>query len=746
MNIQEIDLSGRCMNLKRNIYFSSIPFDNDDKSCISLDQIKSNGKLQIQKNRLHATFQGGMDSYQIQLFTRKQKYKSNGLAVRLKISEWESINYLAIGFTGKSGKFRHIKVKHPLSDKWFEVLFGEGDLINKIQNGWDIEPFEIIGDIRIYIKGKPKVTSGYIWIETASIWNEIKNDLEVQINKKKTSFLIETQTKVVQDIFNTTSKVVLNIIFDYLARFHVAAASQITSFFLKGTVPLGSGVNLDWNIEDLKPADLKSVGTYSFSWHACHPASMLMLDWWTTGKIGSLFAAREIITNWLNQSYYNPDIDTKFTWYDHGTAERLLSMVIMWSIGLKFNFDYRFMARLLSAIHNHGELLYSEAFYAYHQPIRYHNHAWFQDLALLATGLAIPEIGCTSKWVSKSILRLSDQLDQLIVRDSGYSIFVENSIGYHHGVQLVAELAGKLAEVSDVDNQIPDIAKELISFTDLFRYPDNRSPAQGDTFRMPAYSGNSIRRGKPYPNPQIEILSKAGYGIIKSNHDNVPFMLCMYATSLSKTHKHKDNLHFNLFFDGIEWLIDPSYYSYESSDELSKYFKSSEAHNVVSVTDCDYEIELCDAQLTGSFDDQSFFIDSSHTSYSDCIVKRSIWGDLSRLALHFEDSVISSYNNEKINAYLMLHCGENISVENCENGFYLTSQDSEYALRITLPSANYEVFNGQDKNFHYGNCGLGFRQHICINSVRISFPKEPQEKVLNWSIDAIRIDGNIVEQ
>ncbi|MFP3449976.1 hypothetical protein SB765_34160, partial [Pseudomonas sp. SIMBA_067] len=75
------------------------------------------------------------------------------------------------------------------------------------------------------------------------------------------------------------------------------------------------------------------------------------------------------------RSYFNADEDRKFAWYDHGTAERLLAFLLIWDIGVRQQFEHRFMVRLRSAIFKHAQLLASEMFYASHQASRYHNHA-----------------------------------------------------------------------------------------------------------------------------------------------------------------------------------------------------------------------------------------------------------------------------------------------------------------------------------------------------------------------------------
>jgi hypothetical protein len=125
-----------------------------------------------------------------------------------------------------------------------------------------------------------------------------------------------------------------DIIYGFLKKHFRAADVQANAFMEEGHCPLTAEVAIAWPYAAPLPPDLSTVGTYRFSWHALHPAMILMVHARNSGKLASLFAAREMVTNWLERSYFQPEADKKFAWYDHGTAERLLAMVVMWSIGV----------------------------------------------------------------------------------------------------------------------------------------------------------------------------------------------------------------------------------------------------------------------------------------------------------------------------------------------------------------------------------------------------------------------------
>lgn len=590
-----------------------------------------------------------------------------------------------------------------------------------------------IGDIRLYMSGEPSDEGGTIDVSRMWYWNEPTSD-----DVLPAGYVLPIWHPGTLDWVQVGPDI-LKIIDRYLRKVFRNYGKQATAFMRDGLFPLYGETSLDWPVGMALPPDLEKVGTYRYSWHALHSTLILMLHARSIRDDAPLFAAREFVTLWLERSYFQNDPDKKFAWYDHGTAERLLAMVAQWAIGVEKRYDKRFMSTLRAAIFRHGQLLDSELFYASHQPTRYHNHAWFQDLALMATTLAIPDFPCADRWLRNAIDRLTDQLDTLIVRDEGFAVFVENSIGYHQGVQRLVEFAGELVAATDFTSNIPKVALELADFSDFFIYPDNRAPAQGDTFRCANAQGDKIRRCKAYKKPLCVILPKAGYGIVKGNHDGIPFMFSLFATSQCRTHKHEDNLSFSLFFDGIEWLIDPSFYSHEYASPIPAYLRSAIAHNALVIPGMNYSIEPGLASICGEVRGNEFNIQGIHRSYSHIAVRRHVHGFLDHLSLAFIDSTerTQMLETETLDCRpsLMLHCGEQVDAELNNEVLILSHPDSNYKLRVELPGNNVVVHYGVlEDNLVYGLSGLGFMQRTSINTIEC---RVPFGQILRTSLDAV---------
>ncbi|MFS8974650.1 DUF6270 domain-containing protein [Cupriavidus necator] len=708
----------------------------DDEFTVTALRVRGNSKVSFGDDG-HSIFSFAEtgDTHQI-LLELSRDVLATGLGVSIRLRGWSHIRYVAIGYTFE-GSFRHIKVVNPLLEAWTAIDFGHDDIAFGLQNGWSEPGDASISDIRLYIKGQRSSDEAYVDLREATIWKARKGDFPVADlgNGIATASELIARGRILEH-FPQVRPGLLEVTYAYLEKCFRDARTQAQRFMEQGDAPLYGNVNLDWAVGSQQPAELGQVGTYRFSWHALHPAAILLMEFRRTSSPAYLGAARSFVESWLNESYDKPDKDKKFAWYDHGTAERLLCLVLMWCSGVEHRFDHRFMARLLMTIHRHAVLLHSEMFYASHQPTRYHNHAWFQDLALLATSLALDSLPAAHFWRETALARLVDQFGKLIVRDSGFAVFVENSIGYHQGVQRIVEFAGGLAGLASGESSIAATARELSQFSNFFRYPDNRAPAHGDTFRRANPSGDDIRRLKPYGKPEAVILPKAGYAIVKGIHENARYMLTFLATSLCKTHKHEDNLSFTLFFDGIEWLIDPSFFSHEYSAPLPAYLRSAAAHNALAVAGRQYSTEPGVADMEGEVTAGDYRFKGEHHAYGDIVISRELRGAIDSLTVEFRDraSLVNGHHGAEGNLELFLHCGEGVTAK-CDGALVVLSHpDSIYCLEVDLPGVDVRLYFGKtDGDIIRGVTGLAFMQSTSIYTIACSLPYDEE---LGWRLRA----------
>jgi hypothetical protein len=210
-------------------------------------------------------------------------------------------------------------------------------------------------------------------------------------------------------------------------------------------------------------------------------------------------------------------------------------------------------------------------------------------------------------------------------------------------------------------------------------------------------------------------------------------MVSVLATSLCRTHKHEDNLSFTLFFDGLEWLIDPSFYSHEYIAPLASYLRSAAAHNGLALPGRSYSIDPGIAQIDGSSDGRNFVITGQHSAYDNVLIQREIRGSIDRLELDVLDRAMAQAPDATgSDLRLMLHCGEGIEAGLQGNHLQLTHPDSKYLVEMFLPNEKCKLHYGDVTGPSIrGVTGLGFMQHANIYTLECEVPFEAD---LQWTL------------
>jgi hypothetical protein len=633
----------------------------------------------------------------------------NGIGARVRLTGWKSIRYVALGYLD-SEKYVHVKVTQPLLDGWTLLYFQLDEIGFGLQHNWERPTRVSFDKIRIYIHGEASITGTALDVSHLILWEE-PTPPDARTQTSHFSIINLDPSHIEERVTAPLQR--------YLERCFPKYVSQAEAYITEGLCPLYGNVLLEWHETHRKPAKLPDVGTYAFSWHSLHHCAILLLYHLKTGSTGAIVSAFELASLWIENSYLQPDEDRKFTWYDHGTAERQMVLLLLAHQCVKQGVDKRLTKKILGVLLRQAQLLASEQFYASHQASRYHNHAWFQDIALLATGLAFPTFASSSYWIGCSLSRLRDQLSRLIVNDQSYAVFVENSIGYHNGIQRLIGFAGELASQVESGTSISDTSERLGDFSTFLKYPDGRSPAQGDTFRRPNPTSDLPGSLPAYDQPTFTVLSNAGYAVAKGNHENSPYMLCVFCTSLSKTHKHADDCSFTLFFDGIEWLIDPSFFSHEYKSQPAADLRSAARHNMVVVEDCEYSIEPGLSELRGESDGDEYLISCTSRNFKDHTTRRSIRGSLSSLDLKFNDIV--ERDDMSGNASLMLHCGDGVSLTEEDSNLILSHNNSNFDIVISTPPELNNASEGQQHwSFINSVSGLGFMEVCSTTTIKLS--------------------------
>ncbi len=661
-----------------------------------------------------------------------EPFHGNCVSVRLRVTGFSTLRF-ALGVSA-DGQFRRLSVQNLWLDRWVDLSLAFGDLAFRIQNAWATVPDGSLSDLHLHLTGEAG-EAGSIEIERIELCDEQPADFRLCVPEGTTTFQGLLDAGALWTKFEPMSDALLEVLGDYLHLQTPESEQQAEAFMLHGHAP-SYRVVLDWCFDQPLPTAHAELNTYRWAWHGLYPVTVLANHARKSGRLAPLFAARDLVNAWLDRSYYAPDPDQKYAWYDHGVGDRLVAFTVIWDYGLRLGFDQRFMARVLAAIASHMKLLGSETFYACHQRTRHHNHAVFQDIWLMFATLAIPSLAGSRRYFELAAARATDQLEQLLARDGEYAVLVENSVSYHLGFQWMVELVDKLVRLGRLPSPVRELATGMTRFTELARYPDGRLPGIGDSPRRANGATADAKGRTAYTRPSVHVLARVGHVFVKGNHDGRPFMLTMSATSLGETHKHEDNLSFTLYLDGVEWLIDPSFHSYEPTLQLPRYLRSAAAHNTLVLPDQLYSLAPGVARINAEQRGDGVIINGEHTAYHGFRIARRVEGRLDALALAFKDEVVSTGGTMPERAYLMLHCGDGVEVESDGARLLLSHPTSELRVAVELPSERCRTFRDTtDRGEPRGVTGLGFTERGPITSVECELTNPSHAA---WQIRAVR--------
>ncbi|QOL24412.1 heparinase II/III family protein [Thalassotalea sp. LPB0316] len=649
-------------------------------------------------------FSGELGSYQIN-FDLNKAYLVQGLLFNLRLDDWEEISYLALGFTDEHG-FAHVKVENPSQGLQIPVDLNFESLAWKLYQTHNVAN---INDIRIYLRGKPGLKGASIKLYEIGYIESIK--------------VLETAENTHLSDSTSTS------LFEYLKYIFPNYHNQAKIFLASGKCPLINNVNIEWDEQHVKPIFEDENNTLRYSWFALHPALILLLDYHYHDNNNALQAAFDIFLHWYNESFIKPELDIKYNWYDHGVSERQIATILLKQALIRADqLPTNRLKKLDYVIRQQGELLASEVFYCRDQVDRYHNHGCFQDLALLISSALNIKGKKELFWSKVALTRLEDQITNIVYQVPNYAISLENSLGYQYVLYRILDMFAGILFDNKKFSEIPLIARGMKNFLRLYKYPNGELPAFGDTFK---YHMDDI---EPLPfNSGVYNFTEAGYVLLKELFYQKEFYFAFFATSLGKVHKHQDNLSFTLFFDGVEWFNDPSFYSHEYSDDVPKYLRSANAHNNVVVLDRDYDLSAGTASISNVHSgDAKFHVSASHSCYKHIEVKRDVDVCYNNASLLISDVVKRLKRSIKNQPYIVFQLGIGVEASHQNREIKLTHPSTNFTLVIEMNSENFQIVKGREKSspFHgiSGERFLQTKDTICIVHP-IQFEKKIETKI-----------------
>ncbi|WKD51448.1 heparinase II/III domain-containing protein [Microbulbifer spongiae] len=325
------------------------------------------------------------------------------------------------------------------------------------------------------------------------------------------------------------------------------------------------------------PLSVTKYPNYERRWYSLELVHILLSDWRYNNNSKALLAATIAAEKFISLDFYGVPENIKYIWYDHGTADRMVILTELYCCLIDGGGDKITLERLFYVIFRHAQALSCESFYLRNQRFKYHNHAVFQDRALIIIAEVFPAIKIFQAWKDLAINRCADQFENLINFEG---VSIENSSGYHIAMQgIVSDMIKFYSSIKLTEHclALQALEKNMDRFSTSLYYPDNTIVAFGDT----SYKLNNKRPPKKLYvlEEEINYFEDSGYFFITGMTDRgCAFKFNLISSSNSLIHKHFDNLSFTLWVEGIEFIVDPGFFSH-AQDEDSVFSKGPYAHN-----------------------------------------------------------------------------------------------------------------------------------------------------------------------
>ncbi|CDT77921.1 hypothetical protein VCR12J2_1010148 [Vibrio coralliirubri] len=447
------------------------------------------------------------------------------------------------------------------------------------------------------------------------------------------------------------------------------------------------------------PSQVVKLPNYERRWYSLELVHILVSEWRKDNtNLEVLMAAMLAAERFISHDFYGEPDNIKYIWYDHGTADRLVVLSELYcclfnSVGDKFTLE-----RLFYVIYRHAQALACESFYLRNQRVKYHNHAIFQDRALIVIAETFPSVEIFQVWKDTAIERCAKQFDNLITTEGAS---VENSSGYHVAMkEIVHDMVDFYSSIKlfEHSSNLKALEDKMKLFSEALYYPDDSIPAFGDTTFKLNRKRNNL--SKYFLEEVVSDFKDSGYLFISGmTQSGVAFKFNLISSSQSLIHKHFDNLSFTLWVNGIEFIVDPGFFSH-ALDPISIFSKGPYSHNTSIPLGFDSEADWRESISQSVFKvykspgSSKYKIVGHHYCYSGKLFTRCIFIDINKGYILCNDHY--EYDLPLLNN---LQFGDSLSVSRTENGvFDISSYCGKESIQVVFgEGVTTESVIGQEK-------------------------------------------------
>lgn len=445
--------------------------------------------------------------------------------------------------------------------------------------------------------------------------------------------------------------------------------------------------------------------TWSFYLHSLDMVGYLMNAYEIDPKQAYLEKAKWYIESWMTANPSPKKQASLSAWDDHSTANRVINIIYFWKYYKNSNiYDPIFGDSLKTMLELHGNFLADNKNYKAES-----NQGIFQDRSLIVLALLFPEMENSKNWYNKAISRLmvhvhNDVTQSGVHKEHSPSYLLVTIDLFKSINDFIKQFGMEKAELNNTIKKMEDYVAYLIQ-------PDGTLPILGDSVRDKINSSKLdtvtsdklkyvVSKGKQgikpindafYPDGGIAIFRKMW-------NEETPFYFLFTSAYHSNVHKHADDLSFLLTYGNTDFFVDSGRYNYNETDSYRKYFRSTMAHNTITVDNKSYP--LTKKQVNKSRIDHFktastySYVIGSHNLYEGVSIQRTAiyLKNINSILIH--DVIVSKGTHTYSEVF---NIGKNVQVKSTDQKtFFLNSKMKDQLIEFKhLTKANtVKQYNG----------------------------------------------------
>jgi hypothetical protein len=251
------------------------------------------------------------------------------------------------------------------------------------------------------------------------------------------------------------------------------------------------------------------------------------------------------------------------------------------------------------------------------------NHGWDQAKSLIIASHILNEPS------ELGLDRFRSELNHAFTKEG---VHVENSPHYH--IHMIDNLiySSYLFEEQCINE---DLVKEMriigegaVLFYFMIQRENKTTPLIGDSYRIPPKLNSLTSKfiedvSKKIVFPDFKGFPESGYGIWKYQNDEKSIHLTIKNGTLSRYHRHDDDLSITLNIDGEDVFLDGGLYNYNEGGNDRIFLRSYRAHSTI-VNDNDICNRIITPRLLNEANEQLNEFKGTSSMWNDSVYSRTI--------------------------------------------------------------------------------------------------------------------------